>query len=1049
MRRIFVFAISAVLLLAPAALSVAGESRPIASVCCYSFETEAAITAAPDGIALPGFGFLEIRSETPVVELRLDLSLEKRGWPNARVWVESGVPLGAGWTLPERLVVLWEGSVERDAPQRLSLKLKLAPASSLRISVAGPHPRWPGKTLLGDGVLVFQDGTSQPLAAAFGRGYETLKPPAVYGPESLPEPPTKRLAPRAAEAAIEADWLAQLGSLSFAEGAREEFARTERILHRLSTRLTPSAIKRWGKRLAAYREQIDGGTPRSADILYRDLRRMKRELLLSDPEIDFSAVLCIDNPYPHGEESAHEIRHRNESAATPGGRLLVVGGLRPDAEVKKLAPEGAPASFWRPDLSYDAKRVVFCMKPANESAFHLYEIGVDGGGFRQLTRGDYNDLDPIHAPDGGIIFTTSRCNHYLRCGGSFWRNFILARCDGDGRNIYFISTNVEADYTPTFLPDGRVLYTRWEYVDKEVFHLQSLWTVNPDGTGASTFWGNQSCWPDMLGQAQPIPGTQKVLFVANGHHHVFDGPLGVLDPREGINYPDGVYNLTPHVPWAEVGEGPADRSYNDRFHAPPCYKAFQTPYPISSDLMLVSARKGKLQKTRSYWPDPDPAWFQLYLMDYDGNMELLYRGAYNIFHAQPIRCRAKPRTIPSHVQWPGKIQTPQDQPDQAVFNNPDVYENSGIPRGMVKFLRVLEVESQTYGDGDHSGPREKKIFSGDVPPLGQYTLWAETPSSLVYDEGIKRVLGTVPVEEDGSVHFKVPPVRSLFFQLLDEKGRCLQTMRSATHGMPGETRGCVGCHETRPVTPPVWSSVPLAMKRAPSKLEEPPWGDETVGFARFVQPILDAHCTRCHGGPEPDGGLDFSHRTVEGTLFTRAYVTLLFGKGSKTTEDLPRTSIAGPLFPYVLYPASATEPFPTTDSVVPPMTALSHRSRLIEIATGGKHYDVRISPDEEARLVTWVDANCPFLGMEEVLALPDASEEAYYTYSGTGKYSHEHGYDHRGLSFAPRMRTAPAVHKAFRQDEFNTQSDRLPKDRHGNVLPSMTVKDGKRTYRLP
>jgi hypothetical protein len=850
----------------------------------------------------------------------------------------------------------------------------------------------------------------------------------IRGPESFPDPPTVRLTAEAADKLLVSDWLAQRGTSPCAEACRKELTRAERVLQRISERLDAAVLAQWRKTLAEWHGRLEST---ASDGLYLGLRRMKRELLLADPEIDFSSILCIDNPYVHGSEAVHEIRHRNEDTATPGGRLLVLDGLRPDARVRKLAPQGAPAAFWRPDLSFDGTHVLFCMKSADDPAYHLYEVGLDGTGWRQITDGDYNDLDPIYTPDGSIVFCTSRCNQYLRCGGSKFRMFVLARSDLQGNNIYFISANNEADYTPALLPDGRLLYTRWEYVDKEVIRVQSLWTVNPDGTGLSAFWGNQSRWPDMLLNARLIPGTRKVLFSAVGHHDAYAGPLGIVDQNEGMNYPDGVYNLTPHLPWAEVGAGPADQVVNPDFQAPRCYMAFQTPFPISKDLMLVSARRGEHPQTTR---DAELGWFHLYLMDYDGNMELLYQGASNILHAQPVRSRAKPAVLPSPVRWPGKMASADQRPDDGFFYNSDVYEGTTIPRGMVKFLRVLEIESQTYGDGVRSTGREADLYrkQGAFPQFG---LFGETVTSFLMDDATKRILGTVPVQEDGSVYFKAPPVRALYFQLLDGSGRCLHTMRSFTHVMPGETRSCVGCHETRGVAPEQKPS--LVNLPAPSEISPPPWGDETVSFPRFVQPILDKHCVSCHGVEKAEAEIDLTHRTEKGTLLSWPYVTLVFGKNPKTVADLPKTSIAGPIFPYHTYPNSEVK-YPTQDTVVPPLTAMSYRSRLVDLATSGKHYDVRVSPEEEARLVAWVDALCPYLGLEEIIAEPDITPEDYFKQAV-----------YQGLSYPSKMRTAPVVHRAFCQDDFQTQLDRQPKDAAGNVLPSIEVKDQKRAYRIP
>jgi hypothetical protein len=834
------------------------------------------------------------------------------------------------------------------------------------------------------------------------------------------------------------EWRLQRGSNTVtAAQTRDEWTRTERIVRRQIAEAQPRATER-RIRLTALTHRLDTLTENTAEELYQEIRGLKRECLLGDAGIDFKSILCIDTPYVKGSEAFHEIRNRTENCAATGGRLLVLDGLGPDATMRILAPqEGASAAFWRPDLSFDGTRVLYCMKLTNEPAYHLYETSVDGTGVRQITKGSYNDLDPIYLPDGNIVFSTSRCNQYLRCGDSKFRMFILARCDRDGKNIYFISTNNEADFTPALLPDGRILYTRWEYVDREVNRLQSLWTVNPDGTGASAYWGNQSYWPDMQLNARPIPSTQRVLLHTPGHHAIYEGPLAVIDQAEGMNYPDGIYNVTPHIPWAEVGKGPADKPYQTDFQAPVCYKAFQTPFPISKNLFLVSARCAQNAELAK---EITPAFFNLYLMDYDGNMELLTVGKHNILHAQPLRPRKRPNIIPSSVKWPGKMRTPDQKPQDGLVYSANVYEGTTIPPGIVKALRVLEIGAITYSDcaGWRSSIRESEPYrkAGAVP--GRVMLPGSPAMSFVYDEGPKRILGTVPVEADGSIYFKLPAVRSVFFQLLDAQGRCLQTMRSFTHVMPGEARGCVGCHETTRDAPnPSTAANTLAMRRPPSTLLPPPWGDATVSFPRFAQPVLDRYCTRCHGGEKPKAGLNLTHRTEPERTISWPYVLLVFGKEPKDLADSVKKTIAGPLFPYHVYPNPAWKVV-TQDTVVPPMTAMSYKSKLIQIATSGKHHDVKVTPREEAQLVAWVDALCPYLGLEELLVRPDLDQENYFKVDM-----------YRGLSYAARLATAPVVHKAFCQDGFEHQDDRLPKDKDGKVLPSVYYEGDRMHYRIP
>ena len=835
---------------------------------------------------------------------------------------------------------------------------------------------------------------------------------------------------------IEQEWESQLGDTDITEAIKNELLRSERVIDRQKKDCSTSETEDKVKKLNSFRSKLTKTSEIELKKLYCNIRYFKRQLMLTDKDVDFSSVICIDNPYPKGPETTHEIRTRTENSAVYGGKLLLLNSLDPATTTKQLAPqEGVEGAFWRPDISFDGDKILYCMKDSTRKAYNIYEIDADGKNYRQITSSDYNDLDPIYTPDGDMIFSTGRCNQYLRCGNAGYRMSILARSDLNGENIYFISSNIDADFTPTLLPDGRVLYTRWEYIDKSVLRVQSLWTVNPDGTNLQAYWGNQSTWPDMLMNARKIPNTDLVVFNGSGHHDIFGGPLGLVNYSEGSNYPDGLYNLTSNIPWIEVGRGPEDYVYNRDFSTPKCYMAFQTPFPISENYMLVSARKGSNFNTRQ---DPNLPNFDLYFMDFDGNIELIYRGENNIFYGQPLRSREKPPTISSTTKWPGKMKKADQEAEWGTLYSANVYEDSDIPEGMAKSLRILEVEPMTYSDGCRTQDMEKSVFmrSGAIPSGFSYG-YGETVISLLTDDATKRIWGTVPVEKDGSVNFKVPPVKGLYFQLLDENGLALQTMRSSTHVMPGEVRGCYGCHETQVQTPRP-SVRAMALRRNPSKIKPPVWGDSTISFSRFVQPILDKNCISCHNGDEANGNFDFTHRTTPNSFITWSYVKLVFGDNPKTTKEWVEKTVAGSIIPYNVYPNPKVK-YPTHETVIPPMTALSYRSRLIEIATSGKHHDVKVSDEDRDRLSAWIDALCPILGLEEIMEQDDFPEEEFISSSDY----------HKGLSFPAKMRTAPFVHKAFMQDEFNTQSDRIPTDRKNRELPAFVLKDGKRIYRIP
>jgi hypothetical protein len=691
--------------------------------------------------------------------------------------------------------------------------------------------------------------------------------------------------------------------------------------------------------------------------LYLAVRRVKRSILFKNPVLDFSQLLFIDQPLPQGPESRHEAIHRMGIMAVSGGRLLVLDGLHPGGNLRQLAPQ-KPGSFWRPDLSFDAKRVLFCFKPHDEKSFHLYEMNFDGSGLRQLTDSEYDDIDPLYLPDGHILFTTTRGNSYVRCG-PFIYSYILARCDADGSNVYLISYNGEPDFVPGLLNDGRVIYSRWEYTDKPLWRLQKLWTTNQDGTGTAHFWGNQSVWPDHLSEPRPIPGSRRVMFSGVGHHDWWSGSIGIIDPDQGRDYPYGLTKVTADLAWPEVSAPPQDRPEAADYHAAGRFTGYKTAYPLSGEDFLVSAR-GSGEK------------FRLYLMDVHGNRDLIYEGLYNLWHAMPVRPRPAPPTHADRVVWPGTGKN-RKPVDPGVFFSADIYQGvPGLPRGMVKYLRVFQQDYKTYSTWNktyrHSGPTV----------------------SIVQEEAVKRILSEVPVEADGSVYFQAPAGQSVYFQLLDADRRCLQTMRSFTGLMPGERRGCVGCHELHSTVPPPQRG--LALRRPPTPPSPPAWGTESISFERFAQPVLDRYCVKCHAGKadaaaEPNLALRPGH-----SVFKEPYLTLVgpAGWGNPVPGGRPGYGIANA----IPVESSYGQNDPHALTTLPPLQYLSYKSRLIELAASGKHYAVKADPESLHRLIAWVDACAPYMGDRELLAQGDPDFPGIET-----------------LPIRPRVATAPVIQR--------------------------------------
>ncbi len=821
------------------------------------------------------------------------------------------------------------------------------------------------------------------------------EPVAPYVPPSTPEP--KSWSADEMPAAVESDWMRQVENKP---DLKNEIRRTRKVASRLKIPVPDlDEIEE-----SAFDTSV---SPDKMKDLYLSVRRIKRNLMLGNPAVDFSEILLVDMPYPQGREWQHETRHRLGYMAVPGGQLLVLkfGSSKElkfgEVTARRLMPQ-APlhGSFWRPDLSFDGQRVLFCFKPHNEKAFHIYEIGVDGTNLRQLTSGIFDDLDPVYLPDGKhYVFTSTRGHTYVRCMPPT-NAFMLMRGGLDDGDLYFISANNEPDYLPAVMNDGRVIYTRWEYTDKPLWRAQSLWTVNPDGTQPNTFWGNQSVWPDLLKDARAIPGSRRVMFTGSAHHNWFAGSIGIVDPNKGSNFPHGLTKVTAELAWPESGNGPSDPVESADYLAYGKFDSYQTPYPLSERDFMVSARRnGK---------------FALYLMDTDGNRELLYEGTNHVFHAQPIRPRAVPPVMPDRVQWPTRAE--RFSPEGGTIYSANVYHGAPAElQGKAKFMRILHIEQKTY------------------------TYWHKRPAlstgpvvSLLQSDGVKRVLGTVPIHADGSCWFQVPSGVALHFQLLDEQHRALQTMRSFVNVMPGETRGCLGCHEQQmgaarskavprvvdAITPVPWAydtgftvapegcttlAQALAAGLHNAAQAEPPKVATTerfgtaVSYLKDVQPVLDRYCGRCHQG---EGAarkkLDLTLRGYE------PYLTLIgkpgWGRTNAVPENVPGYDLAG-----TLKVENFDQRDPAAYATPAPMTRLSYTSPLIKIASSGRHHDVKVDPYSLLRLTLWVDTMCTYLSDEDIRVKEDP------VFQGSD-----------WLAIKPRLKSAPIV---IRPGPFRADAD--------------------------
>jgi hypothetical protein len=449
------------------------------------------------------------------------------------------------------------------------------------------------------------------------------------------------------------------------------------------------------------------------------------------------------------------------------------------------------------------------------------------------------------------------------------------------------------------------------------------------------------------------------MFTGSAHHDWFAGSVGIIDPYEGLNFPHGLTKVTADVAWPECGNGPVDPIESPNYHPSGRYDAYYAPYPLGEQDFLVSARRnGK---------------FVLLLMDTDGNRELVYEGTHHILHAMPLTARARPDVMPDAVDWPTEENrlTPRD----GVIYSADVYQGAPTElRGKVKFLRVLSIDHKTYTYW------HKRPYLSTGPVV-----------SGVQSEGVKRVLGTVPVAEDGSASFYAPSGKPLHFQLLDEQHRALHTMRSFVNVMPGEHRGCLGCHELHS-TAPQMRRPSTAVQGKPLRITPPPWKDVTISYPRYVRPILDKYCGKCHQG-DGKGRKVFDQTPRPGFLgFDETYWTLTGRPSWGRPYKQPKNPPPGWGYADTIMVEAFGRTDPTAYQTPKPMTRLSYKSRLIELASSGKHHEVQIQGEDLLRLKLWVDTMCPYRGDEEVRAIPDP------VFPGVD-----------WLAIRPRIKTAPRI----------------------------------------
>lgn len=603
------------------------------------------------------------------------------------------------------------------------------------------------------------------------------------------------------------------------------------------------------------------------------------------------------------------------------------------------------------DVSWDGKRILFAWKKSlHDDDYHLYEMTWPDRNVRQLTFGlNIADFEGRYLPDGNIIFSSSRCISTTDCWTTEVSN--LYTCDKDGRFIRRLGYDQVVTCYPSVLQGGSVVYTRWDYNDRGQVFPQPLFQMNPDGTGQTEYYGNNSWFPTVINHARGIPGTGKVLAVLHGHHTWQAGQLAIIDRNKGTQETNGVQIIAPPREPSGETRGFSYQKDADGWITPVTGEQkiavdrygqdgnlHRHPYPLSANDMIVAMTPYMNAREEG---DKYNIRFHLYWMDIDGRREMLVNDhAVSCANPMPLLPRKRPHVRSSVVDH---------TKDYGTYFMQDIYEGpglKGIKRGTVKKLRVVEIQYRALKVGsNNSGGRGGGAMSSTPVSTGN-GCW-----------DVKKILGEATVYEDGSAMFKVPANTPVYFQAIDKNGSMVQTMRSWSTLMPNETYGCVGCHEDKRSTP-LSPKTTLAMNAGVQELTPfygPPRG---FSFLKEIQPILNKNCISCHDGIKAEEKtekplLDLTDKRYEDKaskrLWTLSYINL--------TNSKHEQQIRGHADHKRLNWVSAQ----SVPTMLPPYFRGSAKSRLMTNLRKG-HGDTQLSQKELDKFAAWIDLGVPFCG---------------------------------------------------------------------------------------
>ncbi|NQV33519.1 MAG: hypothetical protein HQ515_12575, partial [Phycisphaeraceae bacterium] len=542
-------------------------------------------------------------------------------------------------------------------------------------------------------------------------------------------------------------------------------------------------------------EAEDQEEQRPKDWRAETVRVLKTETntLLNDPLMNFDKILFIKRLTYH---SSHFYTDFIDGCSRFGGNLCVLD--RKTGRVTDLIPEMKHGIFGRFDLHFNADKIVFDWKEGEGKGFRIFEVDIDpktgmrtgaprqltfppddeaarikkydnhqNGGTARMYYHQTDDMHPCYLPDGGVVFTSSRCEFGTLCDApDHLSTAVLHRMNGDGSHMQQLTNSPVSEFSPSIMEDGRILYTRWEYVDKGQLGIKCLWAMQPDGSGSVEIYGNDIQFPPTFLHGRQIPG-QSETFVMLGTPHYPQSGIGTVirvDTTQNIRTREPMTYMTPYV---DIRQEPGWNHYeNGKWSRHTRGPLYMDPYPLSDSLFMVAHNPDK--------PWDDPKAYGLYLINEEGQHQQVHvEPETSCWQPTPLRSRTQPPVIASNRD------EALAQEDLAECYVSDIYQGmGGIKRGEVKYIRVMEQIPRPWDC--------RQFWEG----VGHTDLISRGTALAA-----KAMHGVVPVYKDGSARFLVPADRNIYFQALDENFMELQRERTYVNYRPGERRSCVGCHE--------------------------------------------------------------------------------------------------------------------------------------------------------------------------------------------------------------------------------------------------------------